>query len=146
MTLRVKLFILFMLIIMINVLVGYSVYTYINTQDEYANYINLAGRQRALSQKMAKEVLLCKDGFHEIDSDLQGTFQLFEETHFGFIDGNPEQNQRPVKDEGLIQLLGEITELWPVYKDYLSTVKDGADYSGTEFNRMTMELFAAADA
>ena len=112
MTLRVKLFILFMLIIMINVLVGYSVYTYINTQDEYANYINLAGRQRALSQKMAKEVLLCKDGFHEIDSDLQGTFQLFEETHFGFIDGNPEQNQRPVKDEGLIQLLGEITELW----------------------------------
>ena len=60
--------------------------------DEYAVTINLAGKQRMLSQKMAKEALLIGAGVktNESAAALIKTVALFERTLAGLQRGDPE--------------------------------------------------------
>ena len=60
------------------------------TASEYATVINLAGRQRMLTQKMSKEVLLVALG-HDADANkanLRNTASLFDRTLKGLKDGD----------------------------------------------------------
>ncbi len=146
MSVRLRFTALLMIIVIINGIVGLSIFSYINTQKEYSRYINLAGRQRALAQKMTKEVLLFREGYADIKAEFGRTRALFEKTLLGFLEGDPEQGLESVKNNLLREQLNEMLVLWKEHKEYLNLIVQGSSYSGQDLNDQTMKIFEKADA
>ncbi|MGB0732334.1 MAG: type IV pili methyl-accepting chemotaxis transducer N-terminal domain-containing protein, partial [Pontibacterium sp.] len=64
-----------------------------------ANTINVAGRQRMLSQRLAKEVMLVERGVED-RATLDKTINLFESSHQNLLSGNDEAKiSKPANDE-----------------------------------------------
>ncbi|MFA5536510.1 MAG: methyl-accepting chemotaxis protein [Bacillota bacterium] len=147
MTIRQKLTGFLLLLIVINLVVGVSVFTYIKSQDDYATYINLAGRQRALSQKMAKEALLAASSgsYEEGRTNLDVTYGLFERTLEGFLSGDREQNLTPVKEQYLREQAENLLAESKSYYDYLHLVAAGTFFSPADFDHKSMDIFQASD-
>lgn len=76
--------------------------------------INIAGRQRMLSQKMAKEALLVAAQV-ENKSTLQKTMQLFESSHKDIIQGNEAQGMNPITDKEILAQMQKVEGLWSNY-------------------------------
>lgn len=146
MTIRQKLAGFLSLVILINLVVGLSVFMYIKTQDDYGTYINLAGRQRALSQRMAKEALLLTSSAAGNKDSFNNTRALFHRTLEGFLHGDPEQGLKPVEREDLRRQVEELSVLWAEYEDYLQSVVAGGSFSPQEFDRRSIEIFEASNA
>lgn len=92
-----------------------------------ATTINLAGKQRMLTQKMTKELLLVANG---IDTDankasLGKTVALFEKTLTGLIEGDADLGLPATTDKDILAQLGKVEALWAEYKPIL----DSADIS-----------------
>ncbi len=86
---------------------------------ESALVINLAGRQRMLTQKMTKEYLLVA---LEIDArenrkNLAGTMALFDATLKGLLDGN--DRLPPAKDPAIRAQLKKVMALWNAFAPLL---------------------------
>jgi methyl-accepting chemotaxis protein len=145
MTIRQKLAGFLSLVILINLVVGVSVYTYINTQEDYGTYINLAGRQRALSQRMAKEALLLRTSEESVRESFDNTRALFQRTLEGFLHGDPEQGLKPVERQDLRAQVEELSLLWSQYNDYLEGAVRDSHISLKEFNERSMEIFEASN-
>lgn len=145
MTIRKKLAGFLLLIILINLIVGVSVFSYIKTQNDYATYINLAGRQRALSQKMAKETLLIASNYEEARASSETTRDLFERTLNGFLVGDPEQGLNPVKERFLRDMVQALLLKWEGYDEYLHYVAEGNYFSSREFEERNVAIFKASD-
>ena len=95
-----------------------------NLEPAMATTINLAGKQRMLTQKMTKELLLIANG---IDADanranLQKTAGLFERTLKGLFDGDPELGLPGTKDAAIRGQLEKVQKLWAEYKPILDKV------------------------
>jgi methyl-accepting chemotaxis protein len=98
---------------------------WIRSSESYGKIINLAGRQRMLTQKMTKESLFIAGGQNAKD-DLAATQQLFERTLNGIIDGDKEQGLPPVKNEEIKKQLQKVKELWSEFKAEINnTVSSG---------------------
>ncbi|SEI45050.1 methyl-accepting chemotaxis protein [Allopseudospirillum japonicum] len=80
--------------------------------------INIAGRQRMLSQKMAKEALLVAVNI-ENTSNLQATMQMFDRSHQDIIQGNTQQGMNPITDEDILQQMAVVGRLWQDYRELL---------------------------
>ncbi len=94
-----------------------------------ARTINLAGKQRMLTQKMTKELLLIANGI-DVDANranLKKTVDLFERTLKGLLDGDAALGLPGTKDAAIRAQLGIVRKLWDEYKPVL----DGADTSPT---------------
>ncbi|BHH82355.1 type IV pili methyl-accepting chemotaxis transducer N-terminal domain-containing protein [Desulforhopalus sp. 52FAK] len=80
--------------------------------------INLAGKQRMLSQKMSKEFLLIAAGYKVDDNklSLQETSGLFERTLTGLLDGDATLDLPGTKDEGIRAQLVKVQGLWTEFK------------------------------
>jgi len=76
--------------------------------------INIAGRQRMLSQKMAKEALLVAAQV-ESKTTLQKTMQLFEQSHDHILNGNKNLSMNPIKDPEIITQMQRVQDLWRGY-------------------------------
>jgi hypothetical protein len=103
-----------------------------------ATTINLAGKQRMLTQKMTKELLLIANG---IDADgnktnLTETAGLFERTLTGLVDGDKELGLPGTEDSGIIGQLEIVKKLWSEYKPVLDAadVSDAALQSAATLN------------
>lgn len=89
-----------------------------------ATTINLAGKQRMLTQKMTKELLLVANG---IDADaskasLAKTVALFEKTLTGLIKGDADLGLPATTDKDILAQLGKVEALWADYKPVLDSV------------------------
>lgn len=89
-----------------------------------ATTINLAGKQRMLTQKMTKELLLVANG---IDTDankasLGKTVALFEKTLTGLIEGDADLGLPATTDKDILAQLGKVEALWAEYKPILDSV------------------------
>lgn len=101
--------------------------------------INLAGRQRMLTQKMSKEsLMLANAAFAGQDSSLEErgeqlrqTMRLFEATLFALRDGGPapldmqmsQMRDTPAaEDKGTRDQLNQVAELWKDFKGHLNGV------------------------
>ena len=89
-----------------------------------ATTINLAGKQRMLTQKMTKELLLVANG---IDADankanLGKTVALFERTLNGLLEGDRDLGLPGTKDQGIRDQLAVVQGLWGQYKPVLDAV------------------------
>jgi hypothetical protein len=89
-----------------------------------ATTINLAGKQRMLTQKMTKELLLVANG---IDADankanLAKTVALFDRTLKGLKDGDKDLGLPGTKDQAILAQLAVVAKLWNEYKPVLDAV------------------------
>lgn len=80
--------------------------------------INLAGKQRMLTQKMSKEFLLVAYGYKTEDNKLNlfETSTLFERTLKGLQDGDATLDLPGTKNDAIRAQLQFVTELWTVFK------------------------------
>ena len=89
--------------------------THLNSQLNDSRVINVAGRQRALSQKLTKEILLLEDAtapanITKIRSEIQQTLTVWEASHLGLQKGSTEMNL-PVEEDVEIRFLFENLDL-----------------------------------
>ncbi|WP_193771101.1 type IV pili methyl-accepting chemotaxis transducer N-terminal domain-containing protein [Candidatus Magnetaquicoccus inordinatus] len=100
--------------------------------------INLAGRQRMLSQKMTKEWLLIGMGVDPSANRvrLQQSMELFERSLDGLLDGNPGLKLFPTGEPAIRSQLGSIRNLWQSYRPLLQPLhidkRDPALFSALE--------------
>ncbi len=108
---------------------------------EMATTINLAGKQRMLTQKMTKELLLVANG---IDPDankaaLKKTVALFDRTLKGLLEGDPDLGLPGTRDPAIRKQLGVVQGLWAEYKPVLDAV-DISDAGLTKAARLNLPL------
>jgi hypothetical protein len=81
---------------------------------EYGVVLNLSGKQRMLTQKMSKEVMLVALGV-DLDKNLANlvaTSSLFDKTLKGLRDGSQELRLPPTTSKRILRQLDKIDELW----------------------------------
>lgn len=82
--------------------------------SEYGVVLNLSGKQRMLTQKMSKEVLLIARKI-DVESNLnslKATSELFDKTLIGLLEGDKELNLPPTVNFPIKMQLGKVQLLW----------------------------------
>jgi len=97
------------------------------TKQQSGNVINLAGKQRMLTQKMSKEALFVAKG---LDTDankanLQKTAALFDKTLKGLIAGDSELNLPKTTNPEILAQLEVVSKLWTSFKANIDKVIAG---------------------
>jgi len=97
------------------------------TKQQSGNVINLAGKQRMLTQKMSKEALFVAKG---IDADankenLKKTAALFDKTLKGLVDGDAELKLPKTENKEIVAQLKVVSELWVPFKANIDKVVEG---------------------
>ncbi|WP_286238237.1 methyl-accepting chemotaxis protein [Neptuniibacter halophilus] len=77
--------------------------------------INVAGRQRMLSQKIAKEALLVAANVEQ-RTTLEKTMQLFESSHQAILKGDAKLGMNALKNPAIISQMQHVGDLWVGYK------------------------------
>jgi len=103
------------------------------TKQQSGTVINLAGKQRMLTQKMSKEALFMAKG---IDADankesLTKTVELFDKTLKGLAIGDKELNLPKTEDKDILAQLTKVTELWTPFKENIEKVIAGKSDKAT---------------
>ena len=98
---------------------------------EFSSAINVAGRQRMLTQKMAKESLLIKHGIDRSanEANLKKTMTLFDESLKSLQKGNSGKTIPAPPNDKIGKQLDKVAGLWATYKKSLesSDIKGVAD-------------------
>lgn len=81
--------------------------------------INMAGRQRMLSQKIAKEALLVAAQVEQ-HSVLKKTMELFESSHKTIMLGDPALGMNALTDQSILLQMGHVDQLWKEYKSLIN--------------------------
>ncbi len=98
-----------------------------------AKVINLAGRQRMLSQKMTKEALLLSQG--KLDKKvLSATLNSFDRTHKALLRGNRKLGVEAIKEKAIRAKLGEVETLWGAFKESVESVVEGSAVINSAIN------------
>ncbi len=103
------------------------------TKQQSGTVINLAGKQRMLTQKMSKEALFMAKG---IDTDknkeaLAKTAGLFDKTLKGLIAGDKDLNLPKTDNKEIVAQLEKVIELWKSFKSNIDKVVDGKSDKAT---------------
>lgn len=88
--------------------------------------INLAGKQRMLTQKMSKEILLISLN-HNVEStkgNLRSTSSLFDRTLKGLRDGDDDLDLPGTKNSNIVAQLDKVAELWKAFKPLVDSAAD----------------------
>ncbi len=105
------------------------------SDKELAVTINLAGKQRMLTQKMTKEALLVKMGIDKEKNreKLLKSAKLFNKTLIGLIKGDKELGLVPTDNKDIQKQLIKVERLWkPFLKEILKVVSNKADNKSYE--------------
>ncbi len=89
--------------------------------------INLAGKQRMLTQKMSKEALLIIRGI-EVDKNkkaLKKTIALFDKTLHGLRDGDEDLNLPKSEESKIVAQIDRGMKLWNLFRRFLDQVLEG---------------------
>jgi hypothetical protein len=105
------------------------------TQKEITNIINLAGKQRMLTQKMSKEALLIAKGINKEKNqeELKKTITLFDTTLHALLNGDRVLKLPKTEDKEIRQRLKKIEKLWKAFKPFIAKIAEG------EFNRTSLK-------
>jgi len=104
------------LIFLFSVLSGISLYMSLAVDPQS---INMAGRQRMLSQKVAKEALQVSASVEQQDV-LQKTLTLFEDSHKKLINGDPNTGMKAITDA---EVLAQLDKVWVLWQEYRQSVE-----------------------
>ena len=94
-------------------LILFSVITLKNQKND-STVINIAGRQRMLSQKMSKEAMTIKAGLAvgKSRTSLKETHDLFDSSLNGLINGNSSMHLPPTSNAKILTQLRKVESLW----------------------------------
>ncbi|MFZ5585181.1 MAG: methyl-accepting chemotaxis protein [Thermodesulfobacteriota bacterium] len=123
------------LLVTIAVLIGAS-WWLLQAQETDGEVINIAGRQRMLSQKLAKEALLLARGrgdAAELRRALAATTALFEQSLGDLRQGNAGRGLPAAADPAIKAKLAEVAGLWGELASAAKVIADGAAPGGPEF-------------
>lgn len=129
------------------------------SHSDDATSINVAGAQRMLSQKAAKEVLLAGAGLEQ-KATVIATLKQFDDAHQALLAGNKERGMSAITDPEVLAQLQKVDQLWQGYKksitnyleqqkpEYLNDIHERSPVVLKEMNAavMMMEATAQADA
>ena len=113
-----------------NILV--SLYEKSNTSQNYmekamVKIVNLAGRQRMLTQKMTKEKLMCVKGEKEYKKSLLKSIKLFDDSLKTLMNGNPAEKISKPSNPKIKNQLIKVKTLWdelkPLYENWKPDAK-----------------------
>ncbi|MEO5353396.1 MAG: type IV pili methyl-accepting chemotaxis transducer N-terminal domain-containing protein [Magnetococcus sp. XQGC-1] len=98
------------------------------TPAEMSVLINLAGKQRMLSQKMAKEMLLVISGVHAAENryNLEGTAILFDRTLKGLLQGDAGLGLVRIDHPDIMAQLHVVSHAWTPFQKHVRDVLTGA--------------------
>lgn len=102
----------YVLIFILTAVIGASVWL---ADSSDATAINVAGKQRMLSQRLAKETLLQQHGVLGVDVS-QGTIRSFEQAHRALLDGDASMGIEARTDAAIRNQLEQVGTLWQSYK------------------------------
>ena len=104
-------------------LILFSVIT-LNNQKNDSTVINIAGRQRMLSQKMSKEAVAIQAGLSikENRAALQKTHELFNNSLTGLINGNDETHLPPTSDPKILEQMHKVESLWKTFSSQIQII------------------------
>jgi hypothetical protein len=88
--------------------------------------VNVAGRQRMLTQKMTKEKLLILKGEKKYDSKLKETVALFDDSLTALIKGDSKKMISKPSNEKIIAQLKVVSKLWSELKPLYEKKKNSA--------------------
>ena len=97
-----------------------------------ANAINIAGRQRMLSQRVAKEAIMAAQAV-ENRATVQSTIDLFEASHRQLLEGDPKAGIAAIEHPAIRQQLEKVGGLWNSYREGLHAYLDNPDKQGLIF-------------
>lgn len=102
--------------------------------------IDLAGKQRMLTQRMAKEsLLILMDSATEINKKkLRQNVELFDKTLKGLIGGDKDLGLVPVEDSAIQAQLAKVTELFAPFKTSAMAIIDGSA-SDADYNQVVLK-------
>ncbi|MFQ5965181.1 MAG: methyl-accepting chemotaxis protein [Candidatus Scalinduaceae bacterium] len=98
----------------------------LNSQQDDGVVINLAGKQRMLTQKMSKEALTLSQGIGSKESTKQ-TIDLFDKTLNGLISGDEGLKLPPTQNAEILSQLNHVQNLWKDLRANLDVVIDNSD-------------------
>ncbi len=102
-----------------------TVHLWANKAEKNSRAINLAGRQRMLSQKLTKELFAIAHNLNS-RSDLDATVALFEKTHRGLLEGDIELGLAPQSDSKVVSQLNKVGTYWNELKSLISSMQSGS--------------------
>lgn len=97
------------------------------TTEQERTVINLAGRERMLTQKMSKEALLIIKGIkvEKNKINLKETMLTFDRVLNGLKEGDTKLNLPKTEDIHILQLLNKEIRLWNLFKKFLNKIVNG---------------------
>lgn len=106
---------------------SFQSHSYAITKNEMGIVINLSGKQRMLTQKMSKEMLLIAKGVDEAQNkeNLGKTAALFDKTLKGLINGDKDLGLVMAEDAKIVEQLERVTMLWGKFKKNVDSVLSG---------------------
>jgi|GEM_PF-2833878 len=133
-SLRKKFLITLVSILLVNLIASFYALRAISVQRADGVVINLAGRQRMLSQRMTKEALMLQADVHSKVA-LQDTVKLFDKTLAGLIHGDESLGLPACGNEETLNQLHVVEQLWDPFHDKMQTVvsSKGQDSEAMEF-------------
>ncbi len=96
------------------------------TSGEYGTVLNLSGKQRMLSQKMSKEIMLVALDVDVVNNlaNLEKTSGLFDRTLEGLRNGSEDLRLPPTSSKRILRQLDKVDAIWaefyPVVKEILA--------------------------
>lgn len=117
------------ILLLVNIITIAATFITLAKQEKDSVYVDVAGRQRMLSQKLTKETLLYVETKDKAwQHKLAVTKDLFERSLYALRDGNPKMGLTPTKDPFILKELDKLAALWGEYKRHLDTVlTEGVD-------------------
>jgi methyl-accepting chemotaxis protein len=106
------------------------------TMGNDATAINIAGRQRMLSQRLAKEALLVAQNLESRET-LQKTINLFEDSHRKLLNGDQENGMQAVSDAAIISQLRQVESLWNDYKQDVIKYVDNPSLGAAKIQQLS---------
>ncbi|HHL39733.1 MAG TPA: methyl-accepting chemotaxis protein [Deltaproteobacteria bacterium] len=94
------------------------------SQDSDGKILNIAGRQRMLTQKMTKEALAIVEGSNSTEA-LRATAELFDRSLKALIDGDAKMGVPPVSDAELAAQLDKVKGMWDGFKKNIDKFLSG---------------------
>ena len=115
----------------------------LNKKDEGAAAINIAGRQRMLSQRMTKTALAINYGDVDREAErvkLRDDINLFEMSLRGLLFGDSSLNLGVAPNSEVMNKLKEVEKVWADYKSAAATIASGEDRTEDETSEAVASL------